>query len=503
MRLAVNISANAAARLWVALLQIIVTPIIIHRLGPDSYGLVSFSTTLLMLLMFLDQSISPALARELAQSDGRSPNSVQQNRDMLRTLEVVSSATAVLVGGAIVLAAPWIAEHALAGGALPLSQLTMAIRLIGIGIAAQWPGLLYSGGFMGLQRQDILVAIRVIGGTLSSLGAVVLLVLFEPSIELFLGWTALVALATSCWLGIALWRIMPAGSRPGVDTGVFKRLWRFAAGSMLIGLTGALLGYAPGLFIAKYCTLAQLAAYTISLSLAQQVSTLLTGPVTSTLMPHFSQLFARGDEATTEREYHRWTQIISALLLPVAGTLMAFPRPLIAGWLGQNSPLLEPVAELLPWIVLGTLLNGITILPYTLQISYGWTRNIVRFNGCLVAGLLPLLAWLLPVHGIQAAAWLWVGTNLAYYAVLVPLTHARLLPRALWSWWGRDTALPALATLAVFLASRAVRNPPIPDLLAVLQVAATAALSMALITALQPMLRIEAMRVYGFLKRRF
>jgi O-antigen/teichoic acid export membrane protein len=502
MRLAVNISANAAARLWVAVLQIVVTPIIIRLLGPDSYGLVAFSVTIGVFLTFLDQSLSPAVARELARVNGQDCASQQDARDLLRTGEAISGGTGLLVGGAIVLAAPWIASHALAAGSLPLSQVTTAIQLMGFGIAAQWPSMLYAGGFAGLQRQDILVAIRVIGGTLSSLGAVALMVWRGPSIELFLGWTALVALAISCALGIALWRIMPRGSRPVFDIRICQRLWRFAAGSLLIGFTGAVLGYVPGLLVAKYCTLAQLAAYSISVSLAQQVSTLLTGPVVSTLTPHFTQLFARGDADKVEREYHRWSQIIVALLLPVAGTLMAFPRPLIAAWLGRDSPLLGPVSELLPWIVLGTLLNGVAVMPYALQVAYGWTRNIIKFNCFLIVCLLPLLGWLLPIYGIRAAAWLWVASNLAYFVVLVPLTHARLLPGALWSWWGRDTGLPAAITLAVFVVSRAISNPPLPNLAAAFQIAVTAAVSMALITALQPLLRIEAARVYGFLKRR-
>ncbi len=503
MRLAVNISANAAARLWVAALQIVVTPIIIRLLGPDSYGLVGFSATIGMFLAFLDQSISPALARELARTKDNDQTAAQEARNLLRTSEIVSGATALLVGATIALAAPWIATHALAGGSLPSSQLTAALRLIGVGIAAQWPGMLYAGGFIGLQRQDILVAIRVIGGTMSSLGAVALLTLLGPSIELFLGWTALVAFAISCTLGIALWRVMPAGERPSADIHILTRLWRFAAGNLLIGLTGALLAQAPSLVIAKYCTLAQLAAYTISLSLAQQVATLLTGPVVSTLMAHFTQLFARDDEDKLEREYHRWTQITAALLLPVAGTLMTFPRPLIAGWLGQNSPLLDPVSELLPWIVLGTLFNSIAMLPYTLQVANGQTRTIIKFNSFLIIIMMPLLFWLLPVYGIRAAAWLWVATNMAYYIVLVPITHYRQLPHALWSWWGRDTGLPALITLGVFLASRTLRNPLTPDLAAAFQVAATAAVCMALITALQPLLRFEVKRVQGFLRRRF
>jgi O-antigen/teichoic acid export membrane protein len=504
MRLAVNISANAAGRLWVAVLQLLLTPVIVWLLGPDSYGLVGFNATVSMFLAFLDQGVSPVLSRELARLTPNDVDGAQRARNLLRTSEAMSCAIAVLLGGTIILAAPWIAQHALAGGELPIGRVVASVRLIGLGIATQWLGMLYSGAFMGLQRQDVLVGIRLIGGTLSSVGGVLLLWLVAPSIELLLGWTAAIGLATSIALGVMVWRKMPVGNgHATVDPASAKRLWRFAAGNLLIGFLGALLAFAPGLIIAKYCTLAQLAAYTLSMSLAQQVTTLLTTPVTATLMPHFTALVDRRDDAALAREYHRWTQIIVALILPVAGTLIFFARPLIVAWLGANSPLLEPVVELLPWLVVGTAFNALAFMTYALQVAYGWTRLIVKFNTCQIVVLIPLLLFFLPAFGVKAAAWFWVATNLSYYIVQAPLAHARLLPDALRGWWLQDTALPICVVAGVFWASSTIRTPPSPDAAALVQIAATVIVSWAFAIAALPHVRREVVRLIAIFSKRF
>lgn len=401
-----------------------------------------------MFLLFLDQCVSPTLSRELARL-GRNQDAVNEARNLLRTLEIVSILTALLVGGSIVVAAPWIARHGIAGGSLSEDQLITAVRLIGLGIGTQWPGMLYSGGFVGLQRQDILVVIRMIALTVTYGGSALLLWLVAPSIELYLFWTAFMSLVLSASLGMTLWRLMPASSLPArIDPRIPLKVWRFALGNLLIGLMGAMLTQAPSLIVAKYCSLSQLAAYTLSVSLAQQLSTILTQPVTSTLMPHFAQLVYRREERVLAREYHRWTQIIVVLILPVTASLIVFARPLIEIWLGKASPLVEPVSELLPLIALGTLFNTVTNPLYFLQIAAGWTRLSVVKNVVAIAVTLPFLFIFVPRIGPQAAALCWIATNVGYYLFEAPLMHRRLLKKELPRWWLIDTLFPmAIATI--------------------------------------------------------
>jgi O-antigen/teichoic acid export membrane protein len=489
---AVNITANAVSRIWLAILQVIATPIIVSLLGPDSYGLVGFSVTITLFLVFLDQCVSPVLSRELVRI-GQDREWASEARNLLRTLELVSIATGLLVGGLITLAAPWIARHGIASGKLPESVLIGAVRLIGLGIATQWPGMLYGGGFVGLQRQDILVAIRSLGGTVSAVGGVLLLWLVSPSIELYLGWIAFMALILSGVQGIVLWRMMPSAKGPARgDAGIAARLWRFSAGNLLIGLFGSLLTQTPGLIIAKYCTLSQLAAYTLSFTLAQQVSTMLTQPVTSTLIPHFAQLIYRGDEATLAREYHRWTQIIVALVLPVAATLIVFAQPLMRIWLGPQSPLVDPVSELLPLIAIGSLFQTVVTPFYLIQIAAGSTRLTAASSVVAVAVTLPTLLILVPRVGPVAAAGCWIAVNLGYYLFAVPLMHSRLLRDELWRWWLMDTLLPMIVVALVFTGSSLLIPPSEKPWWGFLQGAATASIAVCAISLVFPKLRRDA-----------
>jgi O-antigen/teichoic acid export membrane protein len=160
------------------------------------------------------------------------------------------------------------------------------------------------------------------------------------------------------------------------------------------------------------------------------------------------------------------------------------------------------VVELLPWLVVGTAFNAFAFMTYALQVAYGWTRLIVKFNTCQIVVLIPLLLFFLPAFGVKAAAWFWVATNLSYYVVLAPLTHARLLPDALWSWWLRDTALPVGAVTLVFATSGFLRSPQAPSFAAFAQIAVTAAISLVLLVAVLPYLRLEVKRVIDACKNR-
>ncbi len=444
------------ARIWAFVIQLFLTPVIVRLLGPENYGLVAFGVTMSLFLLFLDQAVSPVLARELARSTVATTNDAKDNTaalTLLRTLEVVSIAMALVIGGLVVLTAPLIARYGLASGGPAEEKITTAVRLIGLGLAAQWPSMLYSSGFIGLQRQDVLTTIRLISSTAQAVGAIAILLTVSASVEMYLSFAACATAIASAAMRVRLWRLLtpPGGARskPRFDGARLRTLWRFAAGSLLIGFTSALLTQVPTLIVAKFCTLSQLAAFTLSAGLASQIS-VLTQPVISSLGPHLTQIAGGGDQKLLADEYHRWTQIIVALVLPAAGTLMAFAHPLIELWLGSRSPLVMPVVTILPWIVLGTVLNTLVTPPYLLQVAHGWTRLSAASNLIAVAIILPALLLLVPRYGPMAAAGCWIAVNLGYYLFQVPVMHKLLLPSELLRWWLADTLLPAAAVAVVY-----------------------------------------------------
>ncbi|PKU23529.1 lipopolysaccharide biosynthesis protein [Telmatospirillum siberiense] len=487
-----NVFASIFARIWSGVMQFAFTPVYVALLKPEAYGLVGIYSTLLVSTLFLDQCVSPVLARELGRLGSRE-GTASEMRNLLRSLEVLSLATGSLVGVMVYLAAPYIGGHWINAGGLPRDEVTSALRLMGLVIACQWPNNLYCAGFIGLHRQDQATNLRILFTTLQWAGAAVLLWGVAPSITLLLSWQAANFALFSAMLARRLWRLMPkASASPRFDGRKLRSVGRFALGTLVIGMLASLLTQADKLLVSKYIPLDQFAAYSLAFTLASPITLLVAQPVGSALMPHFSRLISGGDRSGLAREYHRWAQTISVLALPMAGALATFGKPLTMLWLGRGSPLVDPLAILLPWVAAGTLVNTVLMTPYVLQIAAGWTRLAIFKNVVALTLFLPTLVIGVPRFGPLMGVWGWLAVNLGCYLIEAPLMHRRLLTGELGAWWGRDTLLPMVVTALLFGGSGLLAAPDQSVWSGLAQATSTAGLVLAVLVALLPYPRAQA-----------
>ncbi len=107
-RLRSNIIANYAGRLSSVVLAIIFTPVYIHFLGIEAYGLIGFYITLQASILFLEMGLSRACNRELARFSGLGVTSSQRMLDTLRSLEVIYWCVAIVIGICLSLSASMI-----------------------------------------------------------------------------------------------------------------------------------------------------------------------------------------------------------------------------------------------------------------------------------------------------------------------------------------------------------------------------------------------------------
>jgi len=105
-------------------------------------------------------------------------------------------------------------------------------------------------------------------------------------------------------------------------------------------------------------------------------------------------------------------------------------------------------------LAFGTLLSGFMVIPYQMQLAYGWTRLTIKMNIVAVALLVPMLFLIVPRYGGIGAAWVWVALNAGYLLFGIHFMHLRMLPSEKWRWYGRDVIVPASAALAAALACR-------------------------------------------------
>jgi len=493
--LTVNVLSGAFANLGTAAIHLVFTGACAFFLGPEAFGIVAFSTTVLLTVVFLNQFTTPVVVRTLA-AQGSDPEGIIGGWQVLRSFELVSVGTGIAIGILIAAGAPLLARYGLKGNHVSQQTVLWSVQLIGLQIACQWPSYFYRAGFVGLARQDVFASIAVPFAALQSGGALLLLWLVSPDLLLLFCWLAATSLAYSLVLRVLLLRHMPpAPEKIGRNWKTPSSVWRFSAGTLVIGLGASLLTQTDKLVISTFVPLSVFSAYSLASMLAVQVVTVVASPLTVSLLPRFSALFSSAEQRTLAAEYHRWTQLLMVIMLPVLGVLFAFGDPVLKLWLGAQSPLVPLSSQFLPVLSIGTMFSIMMIPPYLLQMSVGWSSLLAGFNVCAWGLMIVALLVGVPRVGALAGAYCWLALNVGYYLVMVPLMHRRLIPQEKWLWWTRDTLLPWAVNLSIFLISARFGSPGRGLVVSLMHAAVTAAVSGGVLIAMLPAARTELRRL--------
>jgi O-antigen/teichoic acid export membrane protein len=173
-QLKVNIIANFIGNGWTALMTLGCVPLYIYFMGIEAYGLVGFFSVLMGVFSLLDMGLSATLSREMARLSVLA-DKAQEMRDLVRTLEMVYWAVAVILAVVVILFASPIAHHWVQAGQLSTQTVKHAIVLMGLAIALQWPFNFYAGGLVGLQRLVLLNGFNIVMATIRGGGSVLIL----------------------------------------------------------------------------------------------------------------------------------------------------------------------------------------------------------------------------------------------------------------------------------------------------------------------------------------
>jgi O-antigen/teichoic acid export membrane protein len=447
-----NAAANILGRGWSALLGFAFIPLYIRLLGIEAYGMIGFFSTLQAVFALLDMGLSTTLNREVARLSAQEATAPQQ-RDLVRTLEVVYWGAALLIAAVVTFAAPLIATHWITVERLPPHVVEQTLMMMGVVIAMQFPFTLYQGGLAGLQRQVLLNAIVVLGATLRFAGVVPVL-LFKPTLVAFFGWQLLVsAIQTTLAAGL-LWRVLPSGPMARFRSALLRNVWRFAAGMTGISITVVVLVQMDKVILSKLLPLERFGYYALASTIGGGLYMIIS-PLFTAVFPRFSQLIATGDERELAHLYHRASQAMAVILMPVALMVAVFAREGVLAWTRDAN-----VAARTQWLVvlltLGTALNGLMTVPYALQLASGWTRLTLVGNVVAIALLAPLNILLTHQYGEIGAAAVWVALNAGYVLISLQIMHRRLLVHELASWYRDDVGVPTLATIVTVFVARFV-----------------------------------------------
>lgn len=460
-RLRKNVFTNLLGNVWSTLLSLLFVPIYIHYVGIEAWGLIGFFATLQAILVLADLGLSTTLNREFART---SAEEIAQRRDLLRTLEIVYWGFAVVAGGAVIVAAPYLAAKWLHVKNVPIATARLCIAMMGIVTTLQLPLGLYTGGLLGLQQQVRLNVTNMVMWTIRSVGSLTVLSLISPTITAYFWWQVLVSAAHTMVVGIILWRAL--GKAPSAAT--FRRellagIWRFSAGMMAISVTSTLLTQVDKVVLSRVLSLETFGYYALAALVASGMYRVMN-PVFVAFFPRITQMLAAKDEEGLRAVYHAGSQLATVLLVPAAAVIAAFSYEVLLIWT-RNPVTAKNAYVLVALLTSGTAIGGFNYIPYALQLASGWIRLPLYTNIICCALLVPLIIVLALNYGAVGAAAAAATFNLAALTVGTQIMHRQLLLGELQRYYIQDVARPALAAIAVVLLGRLVYPSHVPWML--------------------------------------
>jgi O-antigen/teichoic acid export membrane protein len=444
MSLKANLAANFASQIYTAFIGIVMMPLYLSTMGSEAYGLVGFFAMLQAWFNLLDLGLTPTIAREAARYHGQALPALDYRR-VYRALSTVFVAVAV-VGGAVlfllgeVLAERWLKLERLAPGEVVLALQTMAAA-----VALRWLGGLYRGVISGAERLIWLGGFNALVATLRFVAVFASMAIWGHTPVVFFWHQLAVAaleLAGLWWKSQPL--LPPQRGLPeavGWSLAPVRPLVKFALGIALTSSVWVLVTQSDKLLLSGILPLAEFGYFSLAVLVAGGI-TLLTGPISSSIMPRMARLHASQQVAAVQRVYAQATQLVAIVVGTAASTLAWCAGPLMFAWTGSGE-IADRTEDVLRMYAIGNGLLALSAFPFYLQYARGTLRHHIIGNCAMGAVLIPSVLAAATANGAVGAGAAWLAVNAVYLLTWVPYSHSRLEP-GLHSRWLLHDVLPAV-----------------------------------------------------------
>lgn len=452
MSLKKNILANYASQFYVTLINIVMVPLYIRYMGAEAYGLVGFYAMLQAWFMLLDMGLTPTTARQTARFRGGAIDALSYRR-LVRALESVFLLVALVGGAAMLAGSSYIAQDWLQASRLPVSEVENAIQLMAIIIALRWMCGLYRGVISGSERLVWLGAFNSIIATLRFVGVLPALIFLGASPTVFFGFQLIIAALEFAGLLTYSYRLLPAissGQKLSVDWAPLKPLLKFSLTIAFTSSVWIIVTQTDKLVLSKILPLAEYGYFTLAVLVASGIM-IISGPVSTAIMPRMSRMEAEGDHAGLIRLYRQATQFVAVFAGAVAVTLAFSAESILWAWTGERA-LAERVAPILMLYALGNGVLAIAAFPFYLQFAKGDLRLHLIGNAVFVVLLIPSIIWVASRYGGIGAGYVWLGMNLLSFVAWLPLVHQKFEPGLNLKWYTRDTLMILAPMILIGLA---------------------------------------------------
>ncbi len=428
---------------------LVFVPLYIHYLGIEAFGLIGLFSVMQAWITLLDMGMTPTLNREMARfvAGEHSPQSIH---NLLRSLEIVCAALAVIIVFTVWSSAHYLASDWLKADKLPQTVVAEAISIMAWVAALRFMEGIYRGSLFGLQKQVWYNVANASIATLRHGGVLIVLIWVSPSTQVFFIWQAIISFLSILTLKLGVHQALPPYPVPPKFTQqAIADIWKFAGGMTAVTFLAILLTQIDKVLLSRLLSLEAFGYYTLAATVSS-IPYLITGPITTAFFPRLVALSSQPEQSLLIATYHQGVQLVTLLIAPVVMLIHFFPEDVMFLWSG-NRELSEHTVPILSVLILGVFLNSLVHMPAQLQLAFGWVSLGVKTNMVAVALLVPAIFWIVPRYGVMGAAWIWVALNAGYVFIAMQFMHRRLLKAEKWRWYFVDVLLPTCGSIGTML----------------------------------------------------
>jgi O-antigen/teichoic acid export membrane protein len=373
------------------LLLLVFTPIFLHKIGIERYGLWMLATSVLGLMGMAEFGLNTAISKFVAEflESG--------NTTALSTVISAGLVVYLLLGFGLIVPL-YIFSPALAGifkpsEAISAEQIGLVIRIMSLGFI---PLLLRNGAMaipIGLQRFQVPV-IMTIGYQLLSYTAALMIAFSGGSVDQVVESTVIVLWVTALGSLFVSWQMLKPFNLEFTITRsgqVLRRMFNFALISGVSSMGSQIFSFADRLAVGVVLGLDAVAYYTVIISVADKILQL-SSALTGALMPAVSSWMASGNIRRVRAYFLRATSALVVLNFLVASILLLLSETLLRLWMGEEFA----YYVLVPFRVLIVIYALISLNAPSYFVAYGMGNPGINAlaaitGGCLTIGL--ILKW--------------------------------------------------------------------------------------------------------------
>ncbi|MGW8461570.1 oligosaccharide flippase family protein [Pseudomonas sp. CLCA07] len=422
-----NIFASYISQIYVTLIGILILPLYIKYMGAEAYGLIGFFTMLQAWFGLLDMGLTPTIARETARyHSGTMP--ALAYRQLYRALSLIFMLVAVLGGAGLYLLSGLVATRWLNVEKLPLDVVTLSVQIMAINVAMRWMCGLYRGVVTGSEQLVWLSGFSALVATLRFVVVLPVMWYFGFTPFVFFVYQLLVALIEIIGLGSKCQHLLPASETLGQSIGwSFKPIRPILKFALTIAFTSSvwvLVTQSDKLVLSGILPLEEYGFFTLAVLVASGIM-VISGPISSAIMPRMARLHAEGKNDELIRVYRNSTQLVSIIAGSAAITLASCAEPLLFAWTGDRQ-LAESAAPVLRLYAVGNGLLAIAAFSYYLQYAKGNLRYHLIGNAGMTVILIPSIVLAATHFGGVGAGYVWLATNCFFLLGWVAFVHYKL-----------------------------------------------------------------------------